>query len=82
MIIFEFSTFMVMSGRVPARLCVMKGDLIQNRTSRFSYMQLAEKAYRLDGTLAKMLKNKNGKLEDFELSGEDAVALVLKAVVL
>ena len=82
MIIFEFSDYMVDSGRVPARLCQLNGDPITKRTSRHSYMMLAEKAYALEGTKGYMLKHRNGDLIEFEISGEDAVALVLKAVVL
>jgi hypothetical protein len=82
MIIFEFSDFMVEAGKVPAPVCVMKGPNIQNRTSRHGYMQLAERAYRLDGSYATVMKDRNGSLKDFELSGEDAVALALKAVVI
>ena len=80
MIFFEFSADMVMLGRIPARLCCIMGKQTARRTQ--NYMQMAEKAYYLQGTQAVMLKNRNGKSDNFELSGEDAVALVLKAVVL
>lgn len=79
MIFFEFSPFVVMSGRVPATLCCLNGA---PSTARTDYMQLAEKAYYLEGTKAVILKNRNGKTDNFDLSREDAVALVLKAVVL
>jgi hypothetical protein len=75
---------MVMSGRAPATVCQVPGQVPGSMLGKdnFRYFQLAERVYTLDGTTAKILKNRNGKLDDFELSKGDAVALILKAVVL
>lgn len=82
MIIFEFSDFMVRTGRVPAQLCQLNGKPITKRTSRHSYLALAERVYLLEGTTAKVIKDRYREPKDFYISREDAVALVLKAVVL
>jgi len=81
MIIFEFSEAFAASGNVPGAICQAPGRV--PAVGEFKYFQFAERVYALDGTTAKMLKNRfTGQLEDFELTREDAVALVLKAVTL
>jgi hypothetical protein len=80
-IIFEFSDYIVESGKLTGPICRLNDGAVR-RISRHTYMMFAEKAYFLDGTHATMVKDRSGELKDFELSGEDAVALVLKAVVL
>lgn len=81
MIILEFSMGVWLQGRVPAQLCVIHSPMEQNPKHR-RYVELADKVYSLQGTQARVMKDRNGVPTDFEISGEDAVALVLKAVVL
>ena len=71
---------MVMSGRAPATVCQVPGAMLGK--DDFRYFQFADRVYTLNGTKCKMLKNRIGKFDDFELSEGDAVALALKAVVL
>ena len=70
-----------MQQRVPSMLCVIRSPMEQNPKHR-RYLELADRAYFLNGTKARVVKDRNGVPTDFELSREDAVALVLKAVVL
>jgi len=79
MIIFEFSEVLVASGKVPGAICQVTGRVPE--VGELKYFQFAERVYTLDGTTAKMAKNRfTGQLEDFELTREDVVALVLKAI--
>lgn len=70
-----------MQGRVPSQLCVIRGPMEPTPKHRL-YVQLANKVYSLQGNRARVMKNRNGVLTDFDISGEDAVALVLRASVL
>jgi len=81
MIILEFSMGVWLQGRVPSQLCVIRSPMEQNPKHR-RYVELADRVYSLHGTHARVMKDRNGVPTDFDISGEDAVALVLKAVVL
>ena len=82
MIVLEFSDAMVdFHKRAPSRICVIHQPMEQNPKHR-RFFEIAERAYVIEGTTAKMIKDRYGELRDFYISREDAVALVLKAVVL
>lgn len=82
MIVLEFSDYMVdFHKRAPARICVIHQPMEHIPRNR-RFFELAEKVYVIEGTTAKVIKDRYGDLKDFYISGEDAVALVLKAVVL
>ena len=80
MIIFEFPPLHVDLGRVPATVCLANSKGING--DDLAHFRLADRVYVLNGTKCKVLKNRIGHIEDFELSEGDAVALVLSAVVL
>lgn len=82
MIVLEFSDAMVkFHKRAPANICVIHQPMEQIPRHR-RFFELADKAYVIEGTTAKVIKDRHGELKDFYISREDAVALVLKAVVL
>ena len=81
MIILEFSMGVWMQGRVPSQLCLIHKPMEQNPKHR-RYFDLADRVYSLHDNQARVMKDRNGVPADFEISGEDAVALILKAAVL
>jgi hypothetical protein len=82
MIVLEFSDAMVdFHKRAPAKICVIHRPLEQNPRHR-RFFEIADRAYVIEGTTAKVIKDRYGELRDFHISREDAVALVLKAAVL
>lgn len=81
MIILEFSMNVWLQGRVPAQLCIIHTPLEQHPKHR-RYVDLADRVYSLHGTRAMVLKDRYKPPGNFDISGEDAVALVLKATVL
>jgi len=80
MVILEFSEEVVAKGWAPAQLC----QILSLKHNSKRYIELADKVYVVytEGLTARIIKDRFGVAQDFILSGEDAVALSLKAVVL
>lgn len=78
--ILEFSADTVASGLAPAELC----QILYLKHSTAKYMNLADKIYTIneEKLTGSYIKNRSGQLQDFIISGEDILALALKAVVL
>lgn len=79
MIYLIFSKHVVDRGEVPSAYCCAT---TAPRSGMFKYLAMANFVFELNGNTGKVIKNRYGTLEDFELDDHEVIALKLKSVLL
>lgn len=79
MIYLLFSKYLVDCGDVPSAYCCATNA---PKVGMLKYLGLANFAFELKGNTGKVIKNRYGTLEDFELDDHEVIVLKLKSVLL
>jgi hypothetical protein len=77
---FEYSEYIVESGKMPAKICFV---IDREHDSRmFRVLAMADRAYSIKGNVLTEIKNRNSEPSTTHISDEDKVVLKLKAVLI
>lgn len=79
MIYLIFSKNLVDRGAVPAAYCCATSA---PKSGMFKYLGMANFVFELEGNTGKVIKNRYGTHEDFELDDHEVIVLKLKSVLL